>query len=357
MQSIPELVRHRLLVWAREHDEKRLVIIRNTQQELRLPASVRATPYRLRGNRRAAKGPRFYRDLATVAYWPKDNLSSKNTAQIVCVIRGQADLCFGQYSLRVPEGLFILIPPDMPHPMGRGIPHLSAAAQAGHEHCDLLWFSRWGGSIRCWMCHSRGTKHNHNMSEHFYVSGSRLLAAFDLLAEEMQENEPNSPSICASLLPPFFFILEREFRRGYFIHPGFSTATEDEKLEGVLEESDPIERTLHYVKSHLSENLTIEEAARKAYLSRSLFTQRFRQQTGRSFRQYVTEARIEEAKHLLQNSRLAISLIPHYVGLSPSRFFDLFRQQTGQTPAEFRAGSQSTQKFSHLRTHLSDIGV
>lgn len=343
MPSIPEIVQQKFLPWSREHDEQRLVLIRSRQQDLQLPVSVRATPYRLRGKRLAAVGPRFHRDRVTTAHWPDDNLTAKKVAIIVGVADGCADLCFGEYSLRVPAGHLILIPPDMPHPMGRGIPHLDAEAQARREFCDLLWFSRWGHSIRCWVCHSHSQKHVHNFREHFFVLSSHALSVFNLLSEEMQENAPDSPAICADMLSAFFAILAREFQRDEFIHPGFSTADANEEWgEELLEDGDPIEQIQHYVKSHLRENLTIETAARKVYMSRSLFTLRFRQQTGQSFRQYVTTCRLEEAKLLLQNSQLAISLIPTYIGLSPSCFFELFQKDTGHSPSEFRAIARSS---------------
>lgn len=72
-------------------------------------------------------------------------------------------------------------------------------------------------------------------------------------------------------------------------------------------------------------------------LSQYHFCRLFKQATGFAPHQYLTQCRIDRAKHLLQFTQLTITEITFAVGLNNhSSFTRLFRRYAGMTPKEFR---------------------
>ncbi|WP_343219408.1 helix-turn-helix transcriptional regulator [Pseudoflavonifractor sp. An184] len=69
----------------------------------------------------------------------------------------------------------------------------------------------------------------------------------------------------------------------------------------------------------------------------------FHARYGCTITQYIQGQRMERAERLLANTDLPVGQIAQIVGYqNPSRFAQLFRRNTGQSPAAFRA-------FSHPR--------
>lgn len=72
-------------------------------------------------------------------------------------------------------------------------------------------------------------------------------------------------------------------------------------------------------------------------LSRSHFTRKFRRATGISPWRYILTRRITRARDLLTNTELSIKEIAIELGFEdPNYFSRLFRQETNQSPTEFR---------------------
>ena len=98
-----------------------------------------------------------------------------------------------------------------------------------------------------------------------------------------------------------------------------------------------VERTIFYMKQHLSEPLHLETLARVAALSKYHFIRRFRAATGSSPYNYLTHLRVSRAKELLVTSRLPVTEVAAQVGFSGAgNFIRAFRSATGRTPTEYR---------------------
>lgn len=340
-KPLPQILHEKLLPWAQSREMLRLVVAQPSLKGILLPSGVCASRMKLRSKRTPIKGPRGHSNLSTVtAHWPQDGLIEKKVAQLACVVNGEADLALGEYTLHCGAGHFILIPPGVPHPVGQNHPHLSEAAQRHEGHCDLVWFGKWGRAIRCYLCHSRGHTHRHNVEENYFILNPRAVQLFELLTSEATERNDGYERACQYLLSVFLLIVARELSQGRYLHPG-SLIDEDQPAG---DEDDPIEQIQRHVKLHLSEPLTIEQAAHQVYMSRALFTQRFRRQTGQSFNEFVTQCRLQEAKTLLAESEWAIALIIKFVGIkSPAHFSRLFQRHVGTSPTEFRRRARRQQ--------------
>ncbi|WP_162878478.1 helix-turn-helix domain-containing protein, partial [Klebsiella pneumoniae] len=67
-----------------------------------------------------------------------------------------------------------------------------------------------------------------------------------------------------------------------------------------------IERAKRYIKTHYCEQITLEQTAAYVDLSPTYFTKRFKDETGLTFKEYVTACRLDKIKKLLKDSTLSL---------------------------------------------------
>ncbi len=98
-----------------------------------------------------------------------------------------------------------------------------------------------------------------------------------------------------------------------------------------------INQSIKYIKENLHLSLTINECANLAHLSPSYYANLFKKSTGMTFRNYVTQERIEQAKRLLLTD-MQVQEIAFKVGFEDRPYFtELFKKQVGMTPSEFKS--------------------
>jgi len=107
-------------------------------------------------------------------------------------------------------------------------------------------------------------------------------------------------------------------------------------IAGQQDDGNSVAAALNYINAHLSEPLTVDILAGQVNLSSSAFSRRFRELTGRSPYQFVKETRLERARELLLEHRLAVRDVSVAVGYaSTSHFTKEFRARFGATPREY----------------------
>lgn len=99
----------------------------------------------------------------------------------------------------------------------------------------------------------------------------------------------------------------------------------------------PIRIAKEYINCHLTENITMADVAKQSGLSASYFSVVFKQETGVNFKDYLTQQRMEKAKHLLQTTNDLIPNIAKSVGYTDARYFSSqFQKIVGLKPAKYR---------------------
>jgi AraC family transcriptional regulator len=101
---------------------------------------------------------------------------------------------------------------------------------------------------------------------------------------------------------------------------------------------DPrIRRALEYLHANLAEDLSIDDLAAQACLSRFHFTRLFTSEVGRSPYRYLLDARLEIARSLLARTALPVAEVARRCGFkSAAHFARMVARETGATPTEYR---------------------
>ena len=102
-----------------------------------------------------------------------------------------------------------------------------------------------------------------------------------------------------------------------------------------------VEKAKQYLASHLTLEISAEDVAWDVCLSVSHLSRLFKSLTGKTMMEYLIDERIEAARQLLVTTDRSIPQIASLMRFCDQSYFTLvFRQKTGQTPAQYRAGHQ-----------------
>ena len=100
--------------------------------------------------------------------------------------------------------------------------------------------------------------------------------------------------------------------------------------------NEGIKHALGYIRSHLSQKLTIETLCEQAVLSKYYFVREFKKNIGDTPIVYINKLRCERAKKMLAKGELSIGRIAEDCGFeSISYFGKMFKRYTGLTPGEY----------------------
>ncbi len=98
-----------------------------------------------------------------------------------------------------------------------------------------------------------------------------------------------------------------------------------------------LKRLVQQIDHNVSEELSIDAAAQRCCMSRSVFTRAFKSYTSLSFNNYLTRARLRHAAQLLLRDALAIDDVANRSGYrNLGHFYRQFQTQFGMTPKEYR---------------------
>ncbi len=103
--------------------------------------------------------------------------------------------------------------------------------------------------------------------------------------------------------------------------------------------ADAVSKAKEYIDSHYNQDLSLEGISRQTDISPYYFSKLFKNQTGVTFIDYLTNLRIEKAKELLADPSSTMKTICSEVGYSdPNYFSRIFKKVTGMTPTEYKDG-------------------
>ncbi len=108
-------------------------------------------------------------------------------------------------------------------------------------------------------------------------------------------------------------------------------------MDMVVGSQNAVQEVCRYIREHLSEELSRNELAATVFMSPHYLSHVFREKTGDSLTNYITEQRIQKAKELLLSSNQSIRDIALACGFQNISYFaKQFKRATGKTPQAYR---------------------
>ena len=108
-----------------------------------------------------------------------------------------------------------------------------------------------------------------------------------------------------------------------------------------------VETLIEYVRLHYAYPISLRDLARLYYINEKYIGRLFKAQTGKTFHQYLTGVRLEEAERQLLTTSRSITDIAESCGFESASYFNrIFRERWSMTPSEYRRRGGETAGFS-----------
>lgn len=170
----------------------------------------------------------------------------------------------------------------------------------------------------------------------FHFTGNCSQEYLELLYEKSGARfhyKSGTGAVFAEILEELSRPQPEEHRLSYLLHD----------LLGILAAKEPVSmdpcvaEAINYIQARYMEEISVEDIAEKASLSKYHFSRIFREQTGCSPHQYLISFRIRKARELIMETRLSIENIGLRCGFSSSsHFIRAFKKEMDFTPAAYR---------------------
>jgi AraC-like DNA-binding protein/ligand-binding sensor protein len=114
-----------------------------------------------------------------------------------------------------------------------------------------------------------------------------------------------------------------------------------------VKHADVIYRAVDFIRKNYMNRITLEDAAACVYLSPAYFSRIFKEEMGCNFNTYVNAVRVEAAKKLLMNDRVALVDVSTMAGFEGQSYFSkVFKKFAGVTPGRYREARGKINKSS-----------
>ena len=239
---------------------------------------------------------------------------------LCCRSSGQIEYLIGSDRYRLQKGDIIFIPPGISHrpifPDQMDEPYIR----------DVIWISQ---EFMTALEESFPSPISRNSSHYVMIrtAGTRwdfLTEMFQNGVREEWHKQPNWEAVVSANTMMILSYLER----AYTEHSGGTLTTEKPQL---------LDRITAYVENHFTEHITVNDLARRFYVSESTISHLFKQKMGVSLYRYITQRRLIAAKLLIADKQ-PMEEIAHRLGFSDySTFYRAFKQEFGISPRQYRS--------------------
>lgn len=159
--------------------------------------------------------------------------------------------------------------------------------------------------------------------------------------ESLGEIVDTLTSLCNHIKNPGFayeLIVQSELIKLLFLfHQNqiFSSAPQD--INNRIKHVQRIANLQKYIDLHYAEDITVGLACELAQLDYHYFSRLFKQETGKTFVEYLNMIRLLKAENLLTSTNYSIAYIAESVGMSNVTYFNrVFKNHYGETPTVYR---------------------
>ena len=248
------------------------------------------------------------------------NLHSHNYAEVLfCRTSAGVEYLIGSNRYRLQKGDIVYVPPGVSHR-----PILPESLETPYER-DVLWISQeFLDRMQEMFPDAAPVQREHSVP--IRTAGTRWEFLGDLFRAGVLEEESKRPGWEAAVIGNTLMILAN-MKRIYI-----------ERSSGPIKAEKPElpDRIADYIERNYVRQITIDDLARKFYVSKSTISHLFKQKMGVSIYRYVTQRRLISAKNLISEG-VALEQVATKVGFSDySAFYRAFKQEYGISPRQFR---------------------
>ncbi len=151
----------------------------------------------------------------------------------------------------------------------------------------------------------------------------QIVKLVSVMAE--QEDEKSAPDIQTRILESILLILIKDEKREN-THPLFSNGFDKD-----------IQKAVMYIHAHFKENPTLSEVAKTIPLNPQYFCTKFREYTGKAYKQYLKQTKLRYARRLIIATSLPMLDVAENSGYSSQAHFSAeFKEYYGISPLDMR---------------------
>ncbi len=156
-----------------------------------------------------------------------------------------------------------------------------------------------------------------------YLSAEKFGITFSEIFEEDAERE--------RFLKAYFSVDEMKwlirYLTGFFNEKGASEEKQKTQIDYILQ----------YIRSNIESDIRRTDIAEAVHLNPNYVSRLFKNETGKSLKEYIMEEKMELAKELVRSTNLSISVITMKVGYNNFSYFaQVYKKINGLPPAEDR---------------------
>lgn len=246
--------------------------------------------------------------------------------EIIYVEKGEGDCLVGDSIIPYAEGDLILFGSELPHSMqsasrygeepGLTVKGVNIQFEKDFMHYSVSQYSQFIPIRNLLEDAGRGIK----------FSMSRSKKELQLLKQIPAARGAEQIILLLSLLQVMATATTRKYLTTSHYTPSLS-----------IQRNERMEKVIAYLNKHYTESIGLDQIASYTAMNPSAFCRYFKENTGKTFKEYVLEMRIGYACKLLNGRMMNISQISATCGFeSPVHFNRIFKRVTGLTPTLYR---------------------
>lgn len=247
------------------------------------------------------------------------SLHSHNYYELLyCRTSADVEYMIGSDRYRLQKGDIVMVPPGISHR-----PILPETMTVPYER-DVLWISMdFMNTVDQMFPDPTAVDRDHSVP--IRTAGTRWEFMGDLFRAGVLEEEEKRPGWDAAVMGNTLMIFAN-LKRAYM-----------ERSAGAMKAEKPelLDQIVADIEKNYASRITIDDLARRFYVSNSTISHLFKQKMGVSIYRYITQRRLIAAKTLI-GQKLPLEEISQRVGFSDySTFYRAFRQEFGISPRQF----------------------
>ena len=265
--------------------------------------------------------------LEYTAHGAEDPMHWHDHFEIAVVLEGRGVFMFGRRALTAEAGDIFLVDDSQPH-VALADPGTSLRlllvlfrpeliAGPGCRELDLGYLAPFRADERSVAPRIRGAS----------ALAAEVTPVLEQLRTIWDRHDPAERHLADATLRLALALVTRH--RGAGVRAGAARAAADRR--------EQIRPVLAYVDGHCRESITLEDVAGLVHVSPSRVRHVFKDVTGVSFKEYVTQVRVAEAKRLLLGTDLSVAEIARAVSYTNlHQFYKVFYRSCAMSPGEYR---------------------